>query len=76
MRTGQFTSNIVKLSLALLGALAISGSTSAMADGDAVAGQKMFKKGRACHVLVPGKKKVGPNLEMALRGRAEQRAAT
>ena len=34
----------------------------AMADGDAAAGKKVFKKCKACHTLVEGKKKVGPSL--------------
>ena len=34
----------------------------AMADGDAVAGKKVFKKCKACHALEEGKKKVGPSL--------------
>lgn len=34
----------------------------AMADGDAAAGEKVFKKCKACHSLAEGKKKVGPSL--------------
>jgi cytochrome c len=35
---------------------------SALAEGDAVAGKKIFRKCAACHTLEPGKKKVGPSL--------------
>jgi cytochrome c len=42
-------------------ALAAFGSP-AMAEGDAAAGEKVFKKCKACHTLVEGKKKVGPSL--------------
>ena len=34
----------------------------AMAEGDAAAGEKVFKKCKACHSLVEGKKKIGPSL--------------
>lgn len=41
----------------------------ALADGDAAAGEKVFKKCKACHTLVEGKKKVGPSL-FGVMGRA------
>ena len=34
----------------------------ALAEGDAAAGEKVFKKCKACHSLEEGKKKVGPSL--------------
>ena len=37
-------------------------SQSALAEGDAAKGQKIFKKCAACHSLEAGKKKVGPSL--------------
>jgi len=38
------------------------GSTSALAEGDAAKGKKVFNKCKACHSLEEGKKKVGPSL--------------
>ncbi|MAZ02667.1 MAG: cytochrome C [Sneathiella sp.] len=38
-------------------------ATSALADGDAAKGEKVFKKCKACHTIEQGaKNKVGPNL--------------
>lgn len=37
-------------------------SGAALAEGDAAAGKKLFKKCAACHSIEPGKKKVGPSL--------------
>ncbi len=34
----------------------------AMADGDAAAGEKVYRKCKACHALEEGKNKVGPSL--------------
>jgi cytochrome c len=39
------------------------GSTSARADGDVAAGEKVFKKCLACHVVDSDDKKVGPSLK-------------
>jgi cytochrome c len=39
------------------------GAGSAQADGDAVAGEKVFKKCAACHVVDSDQKKVGPSLK-------------
>lgn len=50
---------------ALLAAIA----SPAMADGDAAAGEKVFKKCKACHTLEEGKNKVGPSLH-GVMGRA------
>ncbi len=48
-------------------ALALS-PTPALAEGDAVAGKKVFKKCKVCHATKAGKKKVGPSL-FAIVGR-------
>lgn len=51
--------------LATLGiSLAVSlAATSALADGDAAKGEKVFKKCQACHTVEQaGKNKIGPNL--------------
>ena len=48
------------LALALTAAL---GSGAALAAGDAAAGEKVFKKCKACHTFDPGKKKIGPHLK-------------
>ncbi|MDH3596119.1 MAG: cytochrome c family protein [Rhodospirillales bacterium] len=50
---------LLKLPLAF--AIALVGG-SALADGDATAGKKVFKKCQACHALEAGKKKIGPSL--------------
>jgi cytochrome c len=39
------------------------GSGAALAEGDAAAGEKVFKKCKACHTFDPGKKKIGPHLK-------------
>lgn len=43
-------------------ALALS-AVSAKAEGDAAAGEKVFKKCQSCHVVDSDKKKVGPTLQ-------------
>jgi cytochrome c len=48
------------LALALSAAL---GSGAALAEGDAVKGEKVFKKCKVCHSFDPGKKKIGPHLK-------------
>lgn len=51
------------LRLAAVAAAAFSISTAnALADGDAAAGEKVFKKCAACHVVDEAKNKVGPHL--------------
>lgn len=45
---------------AALGMTAMAGS--ALAEGDAAAGEKVFKKCKACHTMEVGKNKVGPSL--------------
>ena len=39
------------------------GSGAALAEGDAEAGKKVFKKCKVCHSFDPGKKKIGPHLK-------------
>ena len=46
-----------------------SSATSALASGDAVAGEKVFKKCKACHVADAEKHKTGPHL-VNIMGRA------
>ncbi len=49
----------------LLGAVVVAGlsaPTAALADGDAKAGAKVFKKCAACHTATEEKNKVGPRL--------------
>ena len=48
----------------VIGVAAVLGAfgSPALADGDAEAGAKVFKKCKACHSLEEGKKKVGPSL--------------
>lgn len=59
---------IVTATLALAFAAAL-GSGAAVAEGDAAAGEKVFKKKcRTCHNFDPGKKKIGPHL-MGVVGR-------
>ena len=53
-------SNIIKI-VGFAAVLGMFGSP-ALADGDAEAGKKVFKKCKACHSLEEGKKKVGPSL--------------
>jgi cytochrome c len=53
---------IVTATLALAFAAAI-GSGAALAQGDAAAGEKVFKKCKTCHSFDPGKKKLGPHLK-------------
>lgn len=42
--------------------MGLSMATPAAADGDAAAGEKLYNKCRACHVLEEGKRRVGPSL--------------
>lgn len=47
----------------LAGAALLAASASAQAEGDAAAGEKVFRKCMACHAVGEGaKNKVGPNL--------------
>ena len=46
-----------------LGFAAALGSGAALAEGDAEAGEKVFKKCKTCHSFDPGKKKIGPHLK-------------
>jgi cytochrome c len=43
-------------------AAGLSAPTAALADGDAVAGAKVFKKCAGCHIATEAKNKVGPTL--------------
>lgn len=47
--------------LTVLAALALGGG-AASAAGDAAAGEKVFRKCRACHTVEEGKNRVGPSL--------------
>lgn len=53
-----------KIVLAFAVALATGGlaSGTAMAEGDAAAGEKVFRKCKACHATEEGKNKIGPSL--------------
>lgn len=42
--------------------MGLSMATPALAEGDAAAGEKLYNKCRACHVLAEGKRRVGPSL--------------
>ena len=53
---------ILTATLALAFAAAL-GSGAALAEGDAEAGEKVFKKCKTCHTFDPGKKKIGPHLK-------------
>lgn len=47
----------------LVAAVSLAGAVPALAEGDAAAGEKVFKKCKACHAVGEGaKKKVGPPL--------------
>jgi len=48
------------LALAFTAAL---GGGAALAEGDAAAGEKVFKKCKVCHTFDPSKKKIGPHLK-------------
>ena len=50
-----------RLTLALAAAVMLASAGAAQA-GDAAAGEKVFKKCKACHSLEEGKNKVGPSL--------------
>lgn len=47
---------------AALGFAMALGSQAALAEGDAEAGKKVYKKCAACHSIKAGKKKVGPSM--------------
>ena len=53
---------ILTATLALAFAAAL-GSGTALAEGDAEAGAKVFKKCKTCHSFDPSKKKIGPHLK-------------
>ncbi len=52
---------ILTAAIALAFAAALGGGT-ALAEGDAAKGKKVFKKCKTCHTFDPGKKKIGPHL--------------
>ena len=51
----------IAIPLSLAAAMTVSASGAAWA-GDAAAGEKVYKKCKACHALEAGKNKVGPSL--------------
>lgn len=55
---------MTKLTAFVAGAAAfvMSFSSASIAEGDAAAGEKVFKKCQVCHVLEPGGRKIGPSL--------------
>ncbi len=55
------TGRILTAAIALAFAAALGGG-SALAEGDAAKGKKVFKKCKTCHSFDVGKKKVGPHL--------------
>ena len=59
---------LIRSAAALL-ALGAAFTAPALAEGDAVAGEKVFKKCMTCHSLEEGKNKVGPSLHNIM-GRA------
>lgn len=46
----------------VIAGVVLFGSHAALADGDAAAGEKVFRKCKACHSVEAGKNKVGPSL--------------
>ncbi len=55
------TGRILTAAIALAFAATLGGGT-ALAEGDAAKGKKVFKKCKVCHSFDPGKKKIGPHL--------------
>ncbi len=53
---------VLTATLALAFAAAL-GSGTVLAEGDAAAGEKVFKKCKVCHTFDPSKKKIGPHLQ-------------
>ena len=47
---------------ALLGAFIVAGSAPSFAEGDVKKGERVFKKCKACHSMVAGKRSLGPTL--------------
>ncbi len=56
------TGRILTAAIALAFAAALGGGT-ALAEGDAAKGTKVFNKCKTCHTFDPGKKKIGPHLK-------------
>ncbi len=52
----------IRLSAILLATVLAVSSGSALAEGDAAKGKKVYNKCKACHSLKAGKKKLGPSL--------------
>ncbi|HSF95049.1 MAG TPA: cytochrome c family protein [Thermohalobaculum sp.] len=46
----------------LAGAVCLAAGGTALADGDAAKGEKVFRKCKACHTVEEGKNRVGPSL--------------
>ena len=49
-------------SLSLAAAFVLGMAAPAVADGDAAAGEKVFRQCQACHVVKKGVNRVGPSL--------------
>lgn len=60
--------------LALLTATLLFVASTARADGDAAAGQKIFAQCRACHSLDAGKNGLGPSLNKVIGRKAASEA--
>jgi cytochrome c len=50
------------IAVALLGAVLAPGQTSRAADGDAAAGERVFVRCRACHMIDQEQNRLGPHL--------------
>lgn len=58
--------------IGILAAMAAAVATSASAEGDAAAGEKVFKRCSTCHSLKPGDNRMGPTLAGVFGSKAGQ----